>query len=602
MEHHLTQVLMTVVVLGIGAQWLAWRLHLPPIVLLVGFGLIAGPVLGWLQPAHDFGALLQPFVNLGVALILFEGGLKLHFFELREAGSGVTRLVTIGVVASWVLTTLIAHWPGGLTWPVALLFGAITVVTGPTVILPMLRQARLSRRPASFLKWEGIINDPIGALLAVLTYEYFVYRRPGANPASVLPGMALALLVGAGLGIAVGYLLNRAFRRGWAPEFLKGPVMLAAALGTYSAANIAHAESGLLAVTVLGMTLGNMRGPDIVELEHFKEYVSILLVSAVFILLTANLDPAILKQLDWHSAALVGAMVVIIRPLSVFLATLGDGMPWRERLFLGWIAPRGVVAASMAGVFVPGLLAVGIRDAGLLTPLVFALVFTTVLLHGFSMSWLARRLGLNAGEGNRVLVVGANSWTIEFCRQLMALEVPVLMTDTERRHLKEARLQGIPVFFGEVLSDVAEEAFELNEIGTVLAATDSDAYNSLVCSHFAYEIGHDSVFQLALRAKREERSISRENRGNIAFAEDATYPCLLHRLYEGWTFRKTPITDTYPFEDYLHDNQGSAAPLLILHPDGTLVLLTPELPPAAKPGDTVVSFSRPVQASQQAAA
>ncbi len=313
MHHDLTLALALVAALGIGAQWVAWRLHQPTIVLLLIVGLLAGPVFGWLHPSRDFGALLHPIIRLGVAIILFEGGLNLHLHELREAATGVKRLVSVGVMLSWVLGSLAARFIGGLSWPVALVFGAITVVTGPTVITPLLRHARLNRRPASYLKWEGIINDPVGALLAVVVFQYFISSGAQASFPAVAAGLVLALVAAAALGVGSGMLLAGALGRGYVPEFLKGPVLFAAVLLIYIVANRVQAEAGLLAVTVFGITLGNRHLASIEEIRRYKEYMTVLLVSAVFVVLTADFDPAVLGRLDWRSVALLAALVFAVR-------------------------------------------------------------------------------------------------------------------------------------------------------------------------------------------------------------------------------------------------------------------------------------------------
>ncbi len=391
MHDHITLVLALIIVLGITAQWLAWRLHLPAIILLSLFGLLAGPVFGWIQPSTDLGELLQPVIKLGVAVILFEGGLSLRLHELKEAAIGVRRLVTLGVLFVFGLGSVAAHYIAGLAWPVAMVFGAITTVTGPTVIIPLLRQAKLRRRPASYLKWEGIVNDPTGALLAVLTFQYFMFAQDQGLD-ELLLHMSAGLVIAVALGGGGAWLLAWLFRRGAVAEYLKGPVALASALTVYVMANAAFEEAGLLAATIMGVVLGNLRLPSITEMRRFKEYLVILLVSSVFILLTADLDPGIMLHLDWRAGLLLLAVLLLVRPIGVLAATLGSGMSWQERSLVAWIAPRGIVAAAVAGVFGPQLQAQGYQGAHLLLPLVFALVFITVVLHGLSLRPLAQRL------------------------------------------------------------------------------------------------------------------------------------------------------------------------------------------------------------------
>lgn len=601
MEHHVTLVLALVGLLGIGAQWLAWRLQLPAIVLLVVFGLLAGPLLGWIQPSRDLGVMLDPIIKIAVAVILFEGGLRLRFHELKTAAAGVTRLVTLGVILSFPLGSLAAHYIGGLSWPVALVFGAIVIVTGPTVIIPLLRQARLRRRPASYLKWEGIVNDPIGALLAVVIFEYFVYRGSDAVLSVMFARLAGALAFAGLLGVGCGFVLGAIYRRGYIPEYLKGPAALAVAIGVYVAANQVLGESGLLAATLLGITLGNMRLPSIDEMRRFKEYIALVLVSGVFLLLTADIDPRILLNLDWRGLALLGTVLFVLRPVSIFLATVGAGMSLPERALLGWIAPRGIVAAAVAAVFGPALMAQGYAGAELLLPLVFTLILLTVLAHGFSMGWLSRKLGLSASSNNGVLIVGATPWTVGLAQALKDKEVPVMIVDNVWHRLRAARLAGIKVYYGQILSEASEEQLEFNDYGYLLAATDNDAYNALVCSHFAAEMGRNHVFQLPDASEETDpKRLSRTLRGLFLPSEQAWYEELLSNWYRGWTFQKTQLTEEFDFERFQESNPPGALTVAVVKAGGGVQLNSPELPVKPKTGDTIVWFGPKPEKSKAA--
>lgn len=601
MEHHVTLVLGLVGLLGIGAQWLAWRVNLPAIVLLLAFGLLAGPVFGWIRPGRDLGDMLDPLVRVGVAVILFEGGLNLHFHELRQAGAGIARLVTLGVLVSFPLGSLAAHHVGGLSWPVALVFGAIVVVTGPTVIIPLLRQARLRRRPASYLKWEGIVNDPVGALLAVVVFEYLVFAGDDALSqiaARLAGGLFAAGLLGVGWGLVLGTL----YRRGWVPEYLKGPGALASAILVYVLGNQVLGESGLLAATLLGVTLGNMELPGIDEMRRFEEYMGLILVSGVFILLTANLETEVLRRLDWRSVALLGALIFAVRPVSIFLSTLGAGMTLQERALLGWIAPRGVVAAAVAGIFGPELEARGFDGAELLLPLVFALVLVTVLAHGLSMGWVSRRLGLSAATTNGVLIVGASPWTVGLAQALGEKEVPAMIVDSSWHRLRAARLAGVKVFYGEILSEASEQQLEFNDYGNLLAATDNDAYNALVCSRFGSEMGRNRTFQLpdASTEEPDPKRLPRAVRGVIVPAADAWFEELVSKWYSGWRFRQTRLTEEFREEDWQATLSDGGLPVLVLKADGLVWFNSPEQPVKPGPNDTVIWFG-PQPAKAQSA-
>jgi NhaP-type Na+/H+ or K+/H+ antiporter len=590
-----------VTVLGISAQWLAWRFRLPAVLLLALAGLAAGPGLGLIRPGEQLGSMLNPLVGLLVSVILFEGGMNLRFHELREAGPGVKRLGTAGVAITWLLGSIAAHFVGDLSWPVAVLFGAIIVVTGPTVIVPMLRQARLKQRPASLLKWEGIINDPIGALLAVLVFEYFLYSGSHAAVLQVISGLAAAIAAAVTLGIGGGYLLGKAFSRDDVPEFLKAPVTLAFVLLCYGLANLAQHEAGLLATTLLGMTMGNMRLRSIDELRRLKEYVSILLVSGIFVILTANLDPHILTRLDWRSAVLLALVVFAVRPVSVFLSTVGLGMDWRERVLLAWIAPRGVVAVTVAGVFAASMGEQGYAGADLLLPLIVSLVLITVVLHGSTIGWLSRRLGLAAASQNGILIVGASDWSTDLAIQLKEMNIPVLMADSGWYNLSRARLSGIRTHYGEILSEHAEMALELNDIGFLLATTSNDAYNAFVCTRFAAEFGRNRVFQLPMHITaeaEEKKSIKLAHRGVIAFGPTATKEELERRHYRNWQIKKTRFTTAYTYENHLQTESPDALPLLLLRSDGTVLFQSEQSPLQPAEEDILLSYVPPAPATQ----
>lgn len=593
-EHHLSLALILIVTLGVASQWLAWRARIPAIVLFLLAGLVIGPILGWVDPSVDLGGLFRPIVGLAVAIILFEGGMNLHWHEFREAASGVKRLVTLGALFSLLFSALAGHYVGGLSWPVALVFGAILVVTGPTVIMPMLRQSNLNRRTASYLKWEGIINDPTGALAAVLAFQYFLLASVDAAAAQVFVQLGWAILAALVLGVGAGLFLAHAFRESWIPEFLKAPVTLVTVLVAYGLANMVFSEAGLLAATAMGMTLGNAELPSKTELRRFKEYMSVVMVSSVFVLLTADLDPEVLGHLDWHAIALVAAIILVVRPATVLLATVGTDMTWRERLLVSWIGPRGIIAAAVGGVFGAPLVAAGYPDAELLQPLIFAIVFATVVLHGFSIGWLARRLRL-ATDPHGVLIVGASPWSTELARALTnELNLPVVLVDSSWHRLRPARLAGVRVLYGEVLSEEIEQSLELNEIACLLAATSNDAYNALVCNHFSSELEHDRVFQLPMYAtddKQESKHVARPKRGRAAFHPNAQYEELWRRHFQNWQFYKTRLTEDYDYETFRRECPPEAITVGILYADG--IFIFQPAANAAKPaaGSTVIYYA-----------
>ncbi|HBU97846.1 cation:proton antiporter, partial [Thalassospira lucentensis] len=477
---------------GVGAQWMAWRAGVPAIVLLSALGLILGPGTGLLDPVTDFGALLQPLVAVAVAVILFEGGLALDFRELRHSVSGILRLTTIAPLLAWLLGAFAAHYLADLSWPVAALFGGIMIVTGPTVIAPLLRHARMAKHPSTLLKWEGIVNDPIGALFAVLAYEIIVASQRGNGLSAAIGHLAFNILIAIAIGLVAGLCTVQVFRRGWIPEFLKAPLVLGVLLTCFAGANIVQEETGLLAVTVLGLVIGNAHLMAIDEIRRFKETLTVILVSSVFIILTATLEWSMVEELTWGHGLFVAAMLFVVRPVSIIGALSFSKINWRERILVGWIAPRGIVAVAICGLFGTELVELGYADGALLIPLAFAMVFSTVVLHGFSIRPMARYLDLAVNGPPGVLIVGAHRWTIDLATRLDELDIPVVITDSRWHSLRAAREAGLTTFYGEVLSEVFEHHLDTSALGKLIATTDNDAYNTLVCTDFAPEFGRRS--------------------------------------------------------------------------------------------------------------
>ena len=588
-------------VLGVGAQWLAWRFNFPAIVLMAIAGVIAGPVLGvFTAPGAPpgtppmealFGEFYRPIIAVAVAVILFEGGLTLNFAEIRGRRKSVRRLIFPGVPIAWGLGAVAAYLIGGLSWQVALLFGGIMVVTGPTVIIPMLRQSKLNARPAALLKWEGIVNDPIGALLAVLVYEYLIVGGSGASSGEIVSSLIIAAILSAALGFAIGRFAAAIFRRGFVPEYLKPPVLLALVLVCFETANLLQHEAGLLSVTAMGLTMANSRIASINELRLFKENIAVLLVSGVFIILTANLTFQSLALLDWQAFWFIAAMLFVVRPLSVFLSTIGAGLTFQERLLVGWIAPRGIVAVAVSSFFGASLMAEGYADGEKLIPLAFAMVFATVVLHGFTIGPIAKALGLAAQERPGVLIVGASPWSAALAAKLKELEVPVMIADTSYRRLKPARLANVQTYYGEILSEVTEHHLDLNRFGYVLAVGGNEAHNALVATDLAPEMGRAAIYQVNARGKDEEdrKALSYTLQGRTFLHSAAPLDELLRRHYSGWIYQRTRLSEEYPPERYLKD-LGAEHEIVLLIRKGTLFFASQEAPLKPEIGDTALAY------------
>ncbi|WP_417588291.1 cation:proton antiporter [Pararhodobacter oceanensis] len=581
-------------VLGVGAQWLAFRLNLPAIVLMLGAGLIVGPVLGIFDPARDLGALTGPLISVAVAIILFEGGMTLNLHGLRDAAKGVKRLVLVGAPLGWLTSALALHYGAGLSWATASVFGGVMIVTGPTVIAPILRQARLARRPAALLQWEAIVNDPIGALAAVLAFEVVVVLNTApATAESTAWHMVLGILLALALGLIAGLAIAWIFRRALVPEYMKVPVLFVTVLAVFALPNGYLHESGLLAVTVMGLVIANAKLPSFVELRRFKEHATVLLVSGVFILLAAGLDVEQVLALDWRAALFVALVVLVARPLTVLLSLAFSGVPWRERLFVAFTGPRGVVLVAVAGLFGERLVAVGIADGAQVGALAFLLVAVTVVVHGFGTKPLARALGLIAAETPGVLLVGGSRFSVALAQALEKLGVPVLITDINIRRLRRARSEGIDIFYGDILSEAAERSVELVGFGTILAVTDNDSHNTLVATDLAPEFGRESVLQLSRDHEDSKRRALPVSLGGRRLAGDLTYDVIDQRMIEGHKVRVTRLTEEYTLADW-QAARPDAMVLAILPPDGTLKFTGGKPLEKAAKGTRIIALAKEV--------
>lgn len=591
--HDLALQLAIIGVAGIAAQWLAWRLQLPAIVLLFIAGFVFGPITGFLDPARDFGQLYTPMVSVAVAIILFEGSLTLNFREIRETSIGVRRLVVLGGPMVWVLTALAAHYIGALSWSTSIILGALLIVTGPTVIMPLLRQAKLDSRPASLLRWEAIVNDPIGALFVVITFETFVVLKGGNGAGGLIFAAIAAAIFAVAGGIGAGRALGWFFGRGHSPEYLKAPILFVTVVGMNAASNLILPESGLLTVTVMGITVANSRIASLTDLRRCKETITILLLSGLFIVLTAALSVHDLAQLDWRSLSFILAVLFVIRPVAVAVATVGAGLTWRERLLVGWIAPRGIVAVAVSGLFGATLEGIGVADGRQMTAYTFALVAATIVLHGFTLGPLARVLKLKPAESPGVLIVGASRFTIAFAKRLKAQNVPVLIADSNWSRISDARLADIDVWFGEILSESAHHSLNFSRFGSLLAATDNDSYNTLICTDFGPEMGRSEVFQIGVPIETERRSLHFTIGGLPLFRPGKSYGELRDLIVDGWTFQATRLTEEFPLEKFTETRPEGTHIVLWVRASGTLIFAAAEGSGMPALGDTIISFGPP---------
>lgn len=584
--------------LGVGAQWVAWRTGWPAIVLMLAAGFVAGPITGFIDPEAAFGELLDPMISVGVALILFEGGLSLDLRELRHSGSAVARLATIGVLVGWALGSLAGFYIAGLVWPVAILFGGILIVTGPTVVIPLLRQSNIQTRPNSILKWEGIVNDPTGALCAVIAYEYFrrVNEFPDASVLDVVPPLIIAAILAGLIGYAAARLIAYLFPRGAIPEYLKVPVLFTVVIAVFVLTNQIEHEAGLVAVTVMGITLANRDVSSMRSIHPFKENIAVLLVSGIFILLASSLKWEELSYLQTSIRPwlFLLSLLFVVRPATVLISLIGTEVPWKERLFVAWIAPRGIVLVAISGLFALRLGDLGIEGGQILIGLSFAVVVVTVIAHGFTIEPVARLLGVKGTSRPGLMIVGSTPWTIALAKEMQALKTPIMIVDQSWQRLGAARREGLPFYHGEILNEATEHNLDLAPYQVLVAATDNEAYNALVCNEFAHEIGRDSVYQLGENVHDDDRHALPEGiRGRALFEAGFGVADVNEKQKQGWVFKKTKLSDEFDYEDAREKLPDSATMLLLVRRSGTLRFFTHAARPEPRAGDIIITFAPP---------
>jgi NhaP-type Na+/H+ or K+/H+ antiporter len=536
--------LSTIFVVGFACQWIAWRAKLPSILFLLLAGIFAGPVMGWLNPDELLGDLLTPVVSIAVAIILYEGSLTLKLSEIRGHGAVVRNLVTVGVAITWLVATLAAHLVLGWDIYLAALFGGIVTVSGPTVIMPLLRTIRPSRALSSVLRWEGILVDPLGAILAVIVFDFIVVSQSAAGVAQVLASLAVIVLTGSILGVVGGYSFGVVLRRHWVPDYLRDYLALASVMLVFGISEMIHAESGLLAVTIMGTWQANMRGLDLEDILDFKESLAMVLVAGLFILLAARIELDALVGLGAASLAILFFLQFIAGPARALVSSMGSELNWRERLYLGWIFPRGIVAAAVSALFALRLENMGYEGAEDLVPLVFTIIIGTVVIQGLTGRLFARALGIADPEPSGVLIVGANALALTYGEALQKAGHRVLVASNGWDGISEARMKGLPVFYGSPVSSYADRHLELLGLGNLLALSHRPGINELACIRFRYDFGRQAVYTVrqASEGEHEKHQVSGESAGRVLFSGKYSMKALLSRIAKGAEVKTTELT------------------------------------------------------------
>ncbi|WP_299013516.1 sodium:proton antiporter [uncultured Polaribacter sp.] len=512
-----------IIILGILAQWVAWKFKIPAILPLILIGLLVGPIAAaylsedgskWIEPVWNGtkglfpGESLYYFVSLAISIILFEGGLTLKRSEIKNVGPVITKLITLGSAITFFGAGIVAHYIFDLGWEISFLFAGLIIVTGPTVITPILRNIPLKKDISTVLKWEGILIDPIGALVAVLVFEFISVGGGGGFTKTALIEFGKILLFGTTFGFTFAHALAYVINKKLVPHYLLNVVSLSTVLLVFVESEIFAHESGLLAVVVMGMVLGNGKLKNLKELLYFKESLSVLLISILFILLAANINIEDLMLLyTWKTAALFAIVVFVIRPLAVFSSTINSKLKLNEKLFISWVGPRGIVAAGIASLFGSKLLKQGVAGAEYITPLVFMIVLGTVLLNATTARFFAKIIGVFLNKSDAILFVGASNPSRLIASYLKEKGKRVILIDSNNNFIEQALDADLEALKADVYDDDLADNIELNDVGYLIAITGSDMVNKYALNRFSDVFGEHGSYKIASSMEVTEASI-----------------------------------------------------------------------------------------------
>ncbi len=577
-----------IIILGILAQWVAWRFKIPAILPLILIGLLVGPIAAeflsedgskWIEPVWNGeyglfpGESLYYFVSLAISIILFEGGLTLKRSEIKHIGPVITKLITVGSAITFLLAGVLAHFIFRLSWEISFLFSGLIIVTGPTVITPILRNIPLKKDVSTVLKWEGILIDPIGALVAVLVFEFISVGGGRGFTKTAFIEFGKILLFGITFGFTFAHALAFVINKKLIPHYLLNVVALSAVLLVFVQSEVFAHESGLLAVVVMGMVLGNGKLNNLKELLYFKESLSVLLISILFILLSANINIDDLYLLyNWKTVILFVSVVFIVRPLAVFFSTTNSNLELKEKLFISWVGPRGIVAAGIASLFGSKLIIEGVEGAEYITPLVFMIVLGTVLLNATTARLFAKIVGVFLTKSNGILIIGAAKVSRIIAKYLAENGRHVVLIDSNQNNIQEALSLGLDAFATDIYSDTLKDNIELNDIGYLLALTGNTDINKFAINKFSKQFGENGSFRLVAKGDMFD---GQNTLVEDLFSQTDDFNTLTEVTLKFPTIHELTLKDSNHYFNIikLANNDKEIIPLFIKHSDGELQII-----------------------------
>jgi len=597
-----------IIILGILAQWVAWKFKIPAILPLILIGLFVGPIstlisedgTQWIQPIFENGKGLFPgenlfyFVSLAIGIILFEGGLTLRRGEISKVGPVIVKLISLGSIITFFGAGVAAYYVFGLSWKISFLFAALIIVTGPTVITPILRNIPLKKDVSAVLKWEGILIDPIGALVAVLVFEFISVEHDSGYTKQAIIEFGKILLIGFAFGISGGYALYFAIKKKLIPHYLLNVVSLSVVLLIFVESDLFAHESGLLSVVVMGMFLGNSDLPSLKELLYFKESLSVLLISILFILLAANISlDDLLLVYNWKTAILMAIVIFVLRPLGVFLSTVNSSLKTNEKIFISWVGPRGIVAAGIASLFGTKLVLKGEPGAEYITPLVFAVVLVTVLLNATTARPFASMVGVFLKKSDGILIVGASKVSRLIASYLQKSGRHVVLLDSNRLNVNKAKELGLDAITANIYSDELTDNIELNDVGYLLAMTGNDEINKHAINRFGKYFGENGTFRLMTSEEMRERH-HLSARELFSYTHD--YTRFTEVAHDFPSIQEIPVGSESQFLRVLNiiGENENAIPLFLKRPNGFLDLITAPDELEIEEGSALVYLGKPM--------
>ncbi|MFC6860701.1 cation:proton antiporter [Zunongwangia atlantica] len=576
-----------IIILGILAQWVAWKFKIPAILPLILIGLSVGPIATMFT--DDGGKLIEPiwngesglfpgeslfyFVSLAIGIILFEGGLTLKKGEILNVGFVIVKLITVAVIVTFIGAGIAAHYIFDLSWQISFLFASLIIVTGPTVITPILRNIPLKKDVSTILKWEGILIDPIGALVAVLVFEFISAGKGKEYTSTVLLEFGKIVLFGFTFGFTFAHALAYSIKKNIIPHYLLNVLTLAAVLGVFVLSDQFAHESGLLAVVVMGMVMGNIDLPNIKELLYFKESLSVLLISILFILLAANINMEDLYLVFTSKAIWLFAVIVfVVRPLGVFISSINSSLKFNEKLFISWVGPRGIVAAGIASLFGLELANQGVEGAEYITPLVFMIVLGTVLLNATTARFFAQLIGVFLKNSEGILIIGASSISRIIAEYLVDNGRHVVLVDNNGMNVRKAKSMGLDAIEENVYSEDLINNIELNDVGYLMAMTSNSEINKNAIEKFKKHFGENGSFRVV---SPEEMQDPENNPKEGLFSQTDDYVKLTNLARKYPTIHEIELNSKEHYEGLIEISKTDPdiIPLFVKNTEGNLNII-----------------------------